>query len=102
MSMGSRLKQARINRKLSQDQVANILGVHRTTIGKYENDESEPSLEKFAKMIDLYHADANYVLFGNIPNELRVRHLPDILIQKLYFIINEYYESVEYNEDYNS
>lgn len=53
-------------------------------------------------MIDLYHADANYILFGNIPNELRVRGLPDILIQKLYFIINEYYDSLEHKNDYNS
>ena len=95
MSMGNRLKKARIKRKLTQDQVANALEVHRTTVGKYENDESEPSLDKFAKMVDLYHADANYILFGNIPNELRFRNLPDILIQKLYFIINEYYESIE-------
>ena len=93
--MGNRLKKARIKRKLTQDQVANALEVHRTTIGKYENDESEPSLDKFAKMVDLYHADANYILFGNIPNELRFRNLPDILIQKLYFIINEYYDSIE-------
>ena len=85
-----------------QDQVANALEVHRTTIGKYENDESEPSLDKFAKMIDLYHADANYILFGNIPNELRLRNLPDILIQKLYFIINEYYASIEHTKDFNS
>ena len=102
MSMGKRLKKARIKRKLTQDQVANALEVHRTTIGKYENDESEPSLDKFAKMIDLYHADANYILFGNIPNELRLRNLPDILIQKLYFIINEYYASIEHTKDFNS
>lgn len=102
MSMGKRLKKARIKRKLTQDQVANALDVHRTTIGKYENDESEPSLDKFAKMIDLYHADANYILFGNIQNETIFRNLPDVLIQKLYFIINDYYETLELNKDYKS
>lgn len=100
MTIGSRLKLARLKRNLSQNQVADILEIHRTTIGKYENDECDPPLEKFMKMIDLYHADANYILFGDIPNELKLKNLPDILIQKIYILINEYYESLDINQNY--
>ena len=55
----------------------------------------------FMKMVDLYHADANYILFGNVSNELILKNLPDVLIQKIYIIINEYYDTLELNKNYN-
>lgn len=42
MTLGERLKAARIREKLSQEFVAKEVGVHRTTIGKYENNECLP------------------------------------------------------------
>ena len=45
MSLGSRLRDARLKLGFSQEYVAKRLDLHRTTIGKYENDASLPSTE---------------------------------------------------------
>lgn len=50
MTLGNRLSIARKKVGLSQEYVANQIGVHRTTIGKYENDECEPSLDVIKKI----------------------------------------------------
>ncbi len=48
------LKAARINANLQQDQVANKIGVDRTTIGKWENGKSAPSAPQFIRLCGLY------------------------------------------------
>lgn len=89
MTLGNRLFIARKRVGLSQEYVANQIGVHRTTIGKYENDECEPSLEVIKKLIELYNEDANYILFGNERKEINVTQLSDTLLNKIYFIISK-------------
>lgn len=51
MSLGSRLKEARLKLGFSQEYVAGRVNLHRTTIGKYENDASMPSLDVLIKLI---------------------------------------------------
>ena len=42
MDLGKRLKQLRIERGLNQIDIANMLGVERSTYGKYETGDSSP------------------------------------------------------------
>ncbi len=51
MSMGERLRKARLKMGYSQEEVARRIDTHRTTIGKYENGECEPSIKVLAKLI---------------------------------------------------
>ena len=64
MSLGSRLRDARLKLDFSQEYVAKRLDLHRTTIGKYENDASLPSTDILIKLIEIYCEDANYILYG--------------------------------------
>lgn len=54
MSMGERLRKARLKMGYSQEEVARRIDTHRTTIGKYENGECEPSIKVLAKLIEIY------------------------------------------------
>ena len=55
MSLGSSLAGARRKRGLSQEAVAEKLGVSRQTISKWETDETLPDLRQAKKLSALYH-----------------------------------------------
>lgn len=90
MSLGSRLRCSRERMGFSQAFVARRLDLHRTTIGKYENDECIPSLDILSKLIEFYCEDANYILYGKTKRCINVSGLPEHIIQKIYFFIAEY------------
>ena len=47
------LKEIRMSRNMTQQQVANLSGVSRTTITEIENNNSNPSVEKAKKIADV-------------------------------------------------
>ena len=48
------LRAARINANLTQNFVADYIGVHRSTLGKWERGEAFPDAATFAQMCELY------------------------------------------------
>ena len=57
--VAERLKKARIDSGISQEEAAEKIGVKRSTIGNYENGISTPDIEKFIALCNLYKM--NYV-----------------------------------------
>ena len=55
MRLGNRLFYARKKSGLSQEAVAEKLGVSRQTISKWESDETIPDIYQSKKMAKLYH-----------------------------------------------
>lgn len=53
-TLGEKLKAARIEKKLSQNEVSEKLLVSRQTISKWENNVCLPDLDNFQKICDLY------------------------------------------------
>lgn len=90
MSLGKRLKEAREEMGFSRGYVANRLGLHRTTIGKYESDECLPSVDILTRLIEIYCEDANYILYGKTKNVLNVKGVPEILINNFKFTVAKY------------
>lgn len=62
MIIGERLKKARINKKMSQEILGNILGVSKVSICGYENGTRTPNMENFLKLIEVLDLDVKYVL----------------------------------------
>lgn len=63
------LKQLRKSKNLLQKDMAQILGVERTTYVKYENGTSEPSNEILKKLADYFEVSTDYLLdYTEIPN----------------------------------
>lgn len=67
MLIGNRIKQARIQKGLSQEEVGNILGISRVSVCGYENGTQTPTLETFVKLIEFYEMDPYYALGIEIP-----------------------------------
>lgn len=55
-------KSLRIKSGLTQQQMADKLGLSRSTIGMYENGEREPSFEILETIADLFNVDMNYLI----------------------------------------
>ena len=55
MNLGNHLFQARKKTGLSQEMVAEKLGVSRQTISKWETDETVPDIYQSKKLARLYH-----------------------------------------------
>ena len=62
--IGSKIKAARLEKKLTQEQVAEILGVSRQTISNWENEKSYPDIISVIKMSDRYEVSLDYLLKG--------------------------------------
>ena len=63
-----RLKKLRLNKKLSQKEMADLLGITRQGYGKYENaDEkysSQPDFRTLKKLSDFFGVSIDYLLTG--------------------------------------
>jgi len=62
------LKSLRIREGLTQGDLAEKLGLSRSTISMYERGEREPELEVMENIADFFNVDMNY-LTGNETNE---------------------------------
>lgn len=84
-TFGNRLKQARSTKKLTQNAVADKLGVDFTTISKYENNKSEPDNEILRELASLYEVSVDWLLTGSqndkasVMNQMTVNGVTEIL-----------------------
>ena len=62
MSLGNSLFQARKKCGLSQEAVAEKLGVSRQTVSKWETDETVPDIRQSKKMAVLYHVSLDELI----------------------------------------
>ncbi|SMP19190.1 helix-turn-helix domain-containing protein [Chryseobacterium profundimaris] len=57
MSLGTKLRELRTGRNLSQTQIAMELDVSQTAYGKWESDQSKPGLDNLLKISEFYETD---------------------------------------------
>lgn len=62
-SLGEKLLRLRKEMKMTQDDVAKILGMSRTSFSKYENGNSTPPLQVLRKIAAIYNVGLEYLIF---------------------------------------
>ena len=72
--IGMRLKEAREKCKLTQAEVAEILGIHTNSYGNFERGTEKPSLNKIIQCSIIFHIQ---------PDDLLNGCTPDLLLQTL-------------------
>ena len=60
--IGKRLKLLREEMGLKQIDIAEMLGVSRTTYTQYETEKSEPDLATVAKLAEIYNTSVDFIL----------------------------------------
>ena len=62
LTLSTRLKQLRQDKRLRQDQVAALIGVNKSAISSYENNMRQPSYDILVRLADLYRVSTDYLL----------------------------------------
>ena len=66
MTLGEKLAQARKENNITQEQLADKLGVSRQSISKWESDIAYPETDKLIRMSELFNCSLDYLLKENI------------------------------------
>ncbi len=64
MSFGAKLKELRMNKKMQQSELGNLLNLSPSTISLYESDNRKPTPEIIVKVASIFHVSTDYLL-GN-------------------------------------
>lgn len=67
MKIGDRLTQLRNKKGLTQDQLAEALGVKRARYNSWENNIAKPDIEMIAKLAALHKVSADYIIGVDTP-----------------------------------
>lgn len=62
MLMGKRIKDLRVEKGLSQQELGDLIGVTKVSICGYESGGRTPSLETFIELADIFETSADYLL----------------------------------------
>ncbi|ADV95522.1 HTH-type transcriptional regulator Xre [Bacillus subtilis] len=73
MNFSIRLKKLRDGKKMNQQEVADNLGIARTTYASYEQGKREPDHETLVKIANFFEVTVDYLL-GHQPNSKPVVH----------------------------
>jgi len=67
-----RLRQLRVLKKMSQEDLGDIIGVNYNHVGRYERGESRPSADKLKAMAEALGVSTDYLINGDTENAARV------------------------------
>lgn len=79
MTLGEKLQKLRAREGVSQDRLADLLGVSRQAVSKWERDETMPEAEKIVRISDYFQVTTDYLLKDE-PEKFSKgnRRLPDL------------------------
>lgn len=64
MDIAERLQALRKKAGYSQEQVAEMLGLSRQAISKWESGQGKPEIDNMVKLTEIYNVSADYILLG--------------------------------------
>lgn len=69
MSLGDKLAKLRKDNNYTQEQLAEILGVSRQAVSKWESDVAYPEIDKLIKLGELYNCSMDYLFKDNVEDK---------------------------------
>lgn len=90
INMGARLKQIRIDNKLTQQQLAELFGTALSSISTYESGSRKPSYEILRKYASHFHVTTDYILGLDKRNSIDISDLSKSEIDSIQLLISEY------------
>jgi transcriptional regulator with XRE-family HTH domain len=75
--LAGRIQQERQNMHLSQKQLADRLGIHKSSVNAWESEKSQPSLVYLVRMSDIFSVSTDYLLGIKNTKQLNVSGLSD-------------------------
>lgn len=83
MTLGEKIYYLRIEKNMSQGDLANALEVSRQSVSKWETNTSVPELKKLVRMSEVFNISLDELIRGAKPEEIRSEpQNPDMYVQK--------------------
>lgn len=76
------LKKLRKEKKLTQEEIANILKIDRTTYSKYETGDSEPNIDTIIALADIFETSIDKIIGYEPKNKPIITEYEYMIIQK--------------------
>ena len=93
MELGQKIREARLEKGLTQEELGKIVGLQKSAIAKYENGRvvniKRSTLQKLAKALDLRGSD---LIIESNPKEAATLHARVLMDSELMLSIEQYYE----------
>ena len=115
MLLGAKLKRIRENKHISQQEIADLLGISQKTYSNIESDKSTPSIEQLSKLGELLDFNSldllreNGITFNQSNNEFNenssgviMNNYPDNLITQYEARIKDLQEIIELLKEQNT
>ena len=84
MNVADRIQNLRKTKGISQEQLAEAIGVSRQAVSKWESEQSTPDLDKIVLMSDFFDVTTDYLLKGIEPtNEIEHMTVGDVIDNKI-------------------
>lgn len=82
MKLADRILELRKQKGISQEELADRLGVSRQSVSKWESEQSEPGMDKIIQMSDYFEVTTDYLLKGIDPvskSDVKGKNIGNIL-----------------------
>lgn len=96
MSIGNRIQKLRINNGLTQEQLAEKLGVSRQSVSKWEMEQALPEVEKVVLLSKLFAVDTNEILLDE--SDVKKLRPQEIHLGSVYLIVRDFEKSIQFYE----
>ena len=96
MSIGSRIQELRIFNGLTQEQLAEKLGVSRQSVSKWEMEQSLPEIDKVVLMSKLFSVGTNEILLEEA--DIKKLRPQEIHLGSVYLIARDFEKSITFYE----
>ena len=84
MNVADRIQNLRKIKGISQEQLAEAIGVSRQAVSKWESEQNTPDLEKIVLLSDVFDVTTDYLLKGIEPtNEIEHMTVGDVIDNKI-------------------
>ncbi len=87
--LNEKIRQIRLAKKLSQVELAELLGVTKQSVSNWENDNIQPSIDMLVKIAKTLSVSCDYLLGMDEKRYVDVSSLSETEIQHIQAIIND-------------
>ena len=89
MMLNQRIRDLRLSKKMSQVELAKLIGVSKQSVSNWENDNIQPSIEMLIKLADVFSVSTDYLLGLEQEKSLNVDGLSDKVLAHVRQLIDD-------------
>ena len=87
--LNQRIRDLRLSKKMSQVELAKLIGVSKQSVSNWENDNIQPSIEMLIKLADVFSVSTDYLLGLEQEKSLNVDGLSDKVLAHVRQLIDD-------------